>query len=116
MLTQTLLQRQFNFANDIRSLLNYAFAYGFHMSLKECLRAPEMEKIYKDEGKSWLTNPADDYHLYSLAFDICFFVGNDWIQDYVSLKVLGNYWTSLRQGNVWGGDWSVRDLLHFQGV
>jgi hypothetical protein len=112
---ENLLERQFDFASDIALLLAFAIKSGYNISLKECLRPIEMEKIYKEEGKSWLTNPNQDYHLNSLAFDLCFFHGEVWIQDYATIKPLGDYFMSLRKGNVWGGSWSVRDCMHFQG-
>jgi hypothetical protein len=113
---QNLLQRQFSFSRNVARLISYANDYGFDVSIKEALRPPELEAIYKAAGKSWLNNPDDDRHLYSLAIDLCFFRGVTWITDYYALKPMGIYWVSLADGYVWGGDWSIRDCLHFQSI
>ncbi len=116
MQTTNLLIRQFQFSSNVAKLIQFANKSGFQCSLKECLRAPEMEQIYKNRGQSWLVNPNADKHLNSLAIDICFFIGANWVQDYPTLKPIGDYWATLLSGNVWGGSWGVRDLMHFQAV
>jgi hypothetical protein len=114
--TTNLLNRQQQFSSDVAQLINFAYTSGFKATLKECLRVPEMEEIYKKQNLSWLDDFSKDYHLNSLAIDICFFINDVWITDYSTLYNLGVFWIKLTNGNVWGGQWKVRDLMHFQGA
>ena len=116
MVTKSILERQFDFTNDVVKLIEFANSKRFNVVIKECYRPPEVSEHYKNIGLSWLANPKDDRHTQGLAADICFFIGNSWIKDWNLLDPLGDFWTKLRPGNVWGGYWKVRDCLHFQGV
>lgn len=113
---KTLLDREINFNEDICKLCDYARSQGFKPVFKECLRPIEMAALFKTKGLSWLSDPGKDKHVVGLAMDICFFRGINWCQDYLFLSLLGKYWCNLRAGNVWGGFWSVRDMMHFQAA
>lgn len=109
-----LLQKQFIFNEDVIKLLIFIKSQKFNFVIKEALRPQELSELYKQQGKSWIINSKNDKHGQSLAIDICIFSGITWLTDYYAIKPIGDYWTTLRVGNVWGGNWTTRDLLHFE--
>jgi D-alanyl-D-alanine carboxypeptidase len=53
-------------------------------------------------------------HCKRLAVDFNFFIGDDYIEDIKTLKVLGEYWESLHPFNSWGGNGiTISDSPHF---
>ena len=55
------------------------------------------------------------FHQRRLAVDLNIFINDVYTADDKYYKILGDYWESLDQDNIWGGRWlTIHDKFHFQ--
>lgn len=112
-----LVPRQAQFSRDIAQLILFANEQGYDVTMGEVQRMIEMQAIYVRSGRSKTMN---SMHLKKLAADLFFFKRESngkrrFVQDKCELQQFGDYWESLTEGNVWGGNWqSFKDVPHFQ--
>jgi len=107
---------QFEFLQDVASLILKSKAMGFKITGGELFRTREQQQIYLSQGKSKIMN---SYHLKRLAIDLNFFTKNEngnWRLTYrkEAIQEMGDYWESLNSQNKWGGNWRFKDTNHFQ--
>jgi len=76
----------------------------------EGMRAPEMAKIYAEQGKGIL----DSQHCKKLAVDLFLFANGVFLQDKKDYQLLGEYWKGLNPENRHGSDFPRADHVHFE--
>lgn len=102
------------FSVNVGKLLLFADEHGYKPRLRECQRTIEQQEIYYKSGKSKTMNSA---HLNSLAVDIYFTKDGKLLEYKSELQELGDYWESLHQNNIWGGNWiNFVDCPHFEFI
>jgi hypothetical protein len=107
----SLVEKQFEFALHVSSLINKAEQLGFMCSLGEAYRPPEMAKIYASTGKGILNSQ----HCKRLAIDLQLFdIHGNYLDEPQHYDMLGAYWKSLTPLNRYGGDFPRRDANHFE--
>lgn len=104
-----LLQRQFAFAQDVALLIQKANTLGYHVTLGETWRPPEMVAIYaaRDTGSGTSVHPL------KLAIDLNLFIGTTYITDSAGHIPLGYWWKTLSPLHRWGGDFPKHDYNHY---
>lgn len=105
-----LLQLQIQFSVNLAKLILYAHDLGYQITMGECYRTKEQQKIYFDNGASKTMN---SYHLIRLACDINLFKDSNNLTTCNDYKVLGLYWEQLHENNVWLGRTGF-DADHFE--
>jgi hypothetical protein len=106
-----LRDEQHEFLLDMGRLVSHAVREGFQVTGGELWRTMEQQRIYVETGRSKTMN---GQHLKRLAIDLNFFKEGVLIQDKESLKSLGEFWQALNPKNRWGGNWTFKDLGHFE--
>jgi hypothetical protein len=108
---------QFLFLQHICKLLEHAVSLGYIVTFGEAWRPPEMQEIYKKNGKS---KTLDSAHLNRLATDFNFFFTDGAKHKMCTaeeITPLGDFWESLDPQNKWGGRFKVKnkagDLVPF---
>lgn len=116
-------ERRVEFLKEVSHLLSYAEHIGIGLICTSFYRTAEQQgELYaigrtKDEHKKIVTN-SDGIHKKSKhqdweAIDFCIVKDNklewEWSEDY---NLLGKFWK--RKGHIWGGDWPLGDIYHFQ--
>ncbi|MFI1771007.1 hypothetical protein [Thalassobellus citreus] len=131
-----LSEKQQIFTYNISKLIQYAFdCYGIRLTFGEAYRTRSQillnyfgykivrggvlgVKLIKTRrlSKTLLSLHAD-----RLAVDFNFFIDGDLTYRFEHIKPLGDYWESLHEDNVWGGDFNKDgiengfvDVPHFQ--
>lgn len=112
----SLVDKQWEFLLDVANLISKIEELGLIASGGELWRTKEQQEIYLNTGRSQTMNSK---HLSRLAIDLNFFRKDGdiirLIGDFRTIQPIGEYWESLHDDNVWGGNWqSLRDLGHFQ--
>lgn len=92
---------------DVARLILWAEKHGFQLTGGELWRPPEMQKIYIETGRSWTT---ESKHLDRLAIDFNVFINGQLVNDWTTVKPLGDYWESLSVRNRWGGDFNKNEI------
>jgi hypothetical protein len=106
------VDKQWEFAKDVASLIQYVDDLGYQLTFGEAWRHVHMQKYYVTHGLSWTMN---SYHRKRSAVDLNLFINGKYITTCEEYKILGDYWESLDpQRNVWGGSWSHKDCPHFE--
>lgn len=113
----SLSDKQWLFLKDVAKLIIKAEQLGYKVTGGELYRTPEQQQIYVKSGRS---KTMKSKHLSRLAIDLNFFIKDEngrwkltWSVD--KIKPIGNYWESLNNNNVWGGNWSkFKDVPHFE--
>jgi hypothetical protein len=113
-----LSDQQYEFGKDVILLLMFLHRNGIKYSLGECWRRPETQKILHEKGYS---NVDKGGHQDKLAIDIFMWLNGKFMEytweNRDRLIFVGDFWKSLNQLNVWGGDWTIHskpDLVHFE--
>jgi len=108
-----LVEEQIKFAEDVaKLLLCVSEMCGYSVTLGEAYRTKEQQKLYIANGRSQTMN---SMHLKRLAIDLNLFVDGNLTWDIEEYRILGEYWESLSEENVWGGSWkNFKDVPHFQ--
>ena len=107
----SMVSEQFAFVQDVLKLIAFAIIQGFVVTLGEAHRTPEQQAIYLKTGRS---KTLDSFHLKRLAIDLNFFLAGVLCYDKAKLQAIGDYWESLSPKNRWGGNWTFKDLPHFE--
>lgn len=118
-----LSQDQRVFTRNIADLIIYAFRHGVELTLGECHRPIAMQLLYyfgfdlvktkrffKIVRASKRTKTLKSSHLNRLAIDFNFFINDKLTYDFDKIKHVGDYWESLHQNNVWGGDFNKDNI------
>ena len=121
-----LSDRQFEFLKDVAKLIVWADANGFKLTEGEGYRTVDQQRLYyhgfevAEINGGLVLRPApkrsktmNSKHLQRMAHDFNVFVDGEYTNDVEKIRPLGEYWKSLDEDNVWGGDWGW-DPGHFQ--
>jgi hypothetical protein len=100
---------QAKFTTDIAQLINYADALGYQLTFGEAWRTRYQQRHNIATGVSWTMN---SNHLKRRAVDFNLFVDGEYKRDCSYYAILGEFWESLDELNVWGGHFS--DAPHFE--
>jgi len=108
-----LSDKQYEFGADIALLLHFLVNHPrvTKFTLGELQRTLLQQKDYLDRG---LTQTMRSKHLKKLAMDINIWIDGNLCYDNKSLKFIGNFWESIRPENTWGGNWTFKDVVHFE--
>lgn len=108
----TLGQHQEAFSRHMTAFLRYVFEAGYEVRLGEFQRTIEQERLYVQRG---LSHTMRSNHLLKCAADLYIFTKDGKLLGHDELKPLGDFWESLQPGlNRWGGNWTFKDLAHFE--
>jgi len=115
----TLSDKQANFLIDVAQLIFWCKSRGYKVTGGELFRTAYQQAEYIRKGYS---STKHSKHLKRLAIDLNIWVDGVSMWKFSDEKLLkqvlqpiGDYWESLRVGNVWGGNWKVPfDPGHFQ--
>jgi len=124
-------KHQFKFAQDVMALMLYIWEQGWRVTFGEAHRTESQgllnyygyKVVRKDDGielekSRQLSKTLDSYHPKRLAIDFNFFKPDgdkfSLTYDKDELQMFGDYWESLDDKNVWGGNWDFVDTPHFE--
>jgi hypothetical protein len=103
------------FSVNFAKLVLYASSLGYEVSIREVGRHQIIQKLYLGNEvivTGWkrfqqLPTSHAEYslHLDAIAGDLLLFKNGVWVQDLKSYLPLGQYWESLHEDNIWGGNW-----------
>ena len=96
--------RQQAFVYDVSVLIEWVYNEGYELSLGEAWRPKETQAVYLEQGK---TKTMHSKHQERLAIDFNLFIDGKYTDNPEDYRLLGEYWESLREGNVWGGRFGV---------
>jgi len=97
--------KQWEFTQDLATLLIYMIGLGYKPRLADVHRSKEEAKRLGFENSN---------HTRYLAADIDLFDSDgNYLNDGTGHTIFGPYWKSLREGNRWGGDFAKRDYNHY---
>lgn len=108
----TLSAHQRAFTQDIGHLIAYAYSNGLELTFGDAYRNLTTQQDYVRRG---LSRTMDSYHLKRLAVDLNLFIEDVYQTSSPPYKPLGDFWKSLNEHNVWGGDFrGLGDANHFE--
>jgi hypothetical protein len=96
----TLAEKQRLFTRNIGKLIQFAYESGYELTFGDAYRSPEQAALNAKAGKGI----ANSLHTQRLAVDFNLFKDGQFLQQTEDHRPLGEYWQSLHQLNVWGGD------------
>lgn len=114
----TLSDRQFQFAKDMVLLEQYCINAGLKFTYGEAYRT---DYQHAENVRNGISKAERSKHQDRLAKDLNFFI--DGLSIYSmpheqvrrELQHVGDFWEAIREGNVWGGNWTDPfDPAHFQ--
>ena len=108
----SMVDEQSKFAELVAKLILTALQSGFQVTLGEAYRTREQQEIYYNADPP-LTKTLKSKHMNRLAVDLNFFKDGNYLTDGNDFKELGEYWKTLSEHCVWGGDWGW-DAGHFE--
>ena len=97
----TLGQKQRQFALDVSILVQHIYASGYECTLGDAYRD---SRVFGSMGEQMGYGRAKSAHKQRLAIDLNLFKDGQYLADTESHRSFGEYWKSIREGNVWGGD------------
>ncbi len=106
----SLSAKQAKFAQNIAKLIIWADKHGYHITLGEAYRPPELAETYARRG----IGIANSRHCSRLAIDLNLFKNGQYLQATKDHAPLGEYWKSLDKNNRWGGDFKRPDGNHYE--
>jgi len=107
----TLSQKQQYFGDMFTILLVWAKLKGYKFSIGEVFRPPEMQRIYEEQKKTWTSYSR---HQDKLAVDLFLYKNGRFSNSIADYRPLAKFWKMLDEKNRWGGDWSTKDIYHFE--
>ena len=99
----SLVAKQWKFLRNVAKLIAYADSLGWVLTGGELYRTMDQQKIYMRNGQSKTLNSR---HLSRLAIDLNLFINGKYVTNTDQYKPLGDFWRTLDERNVWGGDWN----------
>ena len=106
----TLGEKQKQFALDVAALIIYISTQGYACTLGDAYRD---SRVFGDIGEQMGYGRANSAHKQRLAIDLNLFKDGKYLADTESHRSFGEYWKSIREGNVWGGDFTPADGNHY---
>ena len=111
----SLSKTQQDFTYDIMKLIEYAYSTGYQLTFGDAYRSP---KAFGNQGQKGPYGRDRSAHKYRLAVDFNLFQDGLYLTGSNDYKPLGEYWKTLAEDNVWGGDFldkngKSRDGNHF---
>jgi peptidoglycan LD-endopeptidase CwlK len=108
----TLSEKRRHFSKNFSLLVVWCHLNGYDVAIDTTRRTPEEQQRLIESGASQTMNSR---HVDGLAGDLLLYDGQEYVTDPLAYAPLGEFWTSLDVGNVWGGDWeSFPDFGHFE--
>jgi len=120
-----LSEQQQIFTYNVSCFIQYAFdAHGIRLTLGEAYRTSSQVYLYfygyevvrggilgiKLRKVRRLSRTLRSLHASRLAIDFNYFIDGKLTYDFYDIKPLGDYWESLHEENVWGGDFNKNDI------
>lgn len=105
----TLGEKQRRFAELIGRLITWCYANGYELTFGEALRTAEQAAINAAKG----IGIAKSLHMLKLAMDLNLFIEGVWQTGPEAYRPMGEYWKSLDPLCRWGGDFKMKDAVHF---
>jgi hypothetical protein len=105
----TLGDKQRRFTELVGRLIQFAYSSGFELTFGEAYRTPEQAALNAQKG----VGIAKSLHMQRLAIDLMLFIDDVWQTAPEAYKPLGDYWKSLDPLCRWGGDFKMKDAVHF---
>lgn len=105
----TLGEKQRRFAQLVGRLIDFAYSNGFELTFGEALRTDEQAAINAAKG----IGIAKSNHRIKLAIDLNLFIEGAWQTNPDAYRPLGDYWKTLDPLCRWGGDFKMKDAVHF---
>ncbi len=99
------------FTDSVRRLLNFCFENGIEVMLDWVRRSPREQEHLVRNGRS---KTLRSKHLSAKAVDLLVVRDGKFLEDGPEYEAMGAFWKSLGPGHTWGGDWSFRDVYHFE--
>ena len=102
-------QREFTY--DIHKLVQFAYdELGYELTYGDAYRSPA---VHGDQGTRGEARYGETWsaHKYRLAVDFNLFIEGEYQTATEAFQLLGDYWESIRDENVWGGHF--KDGNHF---
>lgn len=105
----TLSEKQRKFTALVGKLITWAYANGLELTFGDAYRSPEQAALNAQKG----VGIAKSLHTQRLAVDLMLFVNGVWQTAPEAYQPLGDYWKSLDPECAWGGDFKMKDAVHF---
>lgn len=105
----TLGEKQRRFTELLGRLITWVYARGWELTLGEALRTDEQAAINAAKG----IGISKSLHRLKLAIDLNLFIEGIWQTNPDAYREMGAYWKSLDPANRWGGDFKMKDAVHF---
>jgi len=97
--------KQWEFTQDVATLIFYMISIGYH---------PRLAYVLRSEEEAERLGFSNSNHTRYLAADIDLFDSSGkYLADSESHRIFGEYWKQLRVGNAWGGDFRKPDGNHY---
>jgi hypothetical protein len=94
-------QAQREFSQDIARLILWIYEQGYEVSFGDAYRSP---KAFGGMGEKGPYGRARSAHKQRLAVDLNLFRDGVYLSKTEDHAPIGAYWCSMRDDNVWGGD------------
>ena len=109
----SLSDTQWEFLQDIAKLIDFAETNDLKLTAGEMFRT---DYQHRENLRQGLSKVLRSRHQDRLAFDLNLFVNGEPQWSYCDeWELLGEYWESLHEDNVWGGRWQeIKDFYHFE--
>jgi hypothetical protein len=105
----TLGDKQRRFTELVGRLIQWAYSNGYELTFGEAYRTPEQAALNAQKG----VGISKSLHTQRLAVDLMLFIDDVWQTAPEPYKPLGDYWKSLDPDCAWGGDFKMKDAVHF---
>ncbi len=102
--------RQSIFAGNAARLILKMSEAPYTCTLGEAYRTPEQAALNAAKG----IGIKNSLHCKRLAIDLMLFKDGVWTTDGEDYRPFGEYWKTLNSLNRWGGDFKLRDYVHFE--
>ena len=105
-----LSEKQAIFAVNVAKLILHINDSGYTCTFGEVYRTSEQAQWNAARG----IGIADSLHCIRLAVDLMLFKDGVWTTSGEHYRPFGEYWKTLNSLNRWGGDFKLRDFVHFE--
>lgn len=107
-----LSEKQAEFTKCIALLIQFATIKGYSLTFGDAYRDP---RLHGESGEKQGYGAANSVHKLRLAVDFNLFVDGIYISHstHQAWDELGEFWKSLHSSARWGGDFELKDCVHF---